>query len=158
MFRFRKPKLRVTLLGLLALTAAVSLHIQLKANSLYKVIVPKETTYYTPGQKDNCKWIIHVSQTITTEPGSNSSIQIGIPEVIKDGYIAGILQNAPGNSLLFALKLPTQSKNSPPLVMTHVYSNNKLPLKKARFRVFNSTALTMVLYNSYDACIEATME
>ena len=158
MFRFRKPKLRVTLLSVLALTAAIALHYQIKANSIYKTIVPKQTIFYTPGQKDNCKWVIHISQKVTTEPGSNSPIQIGIPEVSQDGYIAGILQNAPGNSLLFAFKLPTQSQNSPPLVMTHVYDKNKLPLKKARFRVFNSTALTMVVYDSYDACIEATME
>ena len=158
MIRISKPKLRVTLLGILALVAAISLHLQIKANSLYKTIIPKETTFYTPGQKDNCKWVIHVSQKITTEPGSNSPIQIGIPEVIKDGYIAGILQNAPGDSLLLAVKLPTQTKNSPPLVMTHVYDKSKLPLNKVRFRVFSSTALTMVLYNSYNSCIEATME
>ena len=156
--RFPKPKIRVTLLSILALAAAVSLHYQIKADSLFQVIVPKQTTFYTPGQKDNCKWVIHVSQEVTTEPGSNSAIQIGIPEVIKDGYIAGILQNAPGDSLLFAFKLPTQTKDSPPLVMTHVYDKNQLPLVKARFRVFNSTALTMVLYDTYEACIEATME
>ena len=158
MFRIPKVKLRVTLLSLLALTAAISLHYQIKASNLYKVVVPKKSTFYTPGQKDNCKWVIHVSEEITTEPGSNSPIQIGIPEVIKDGYIAGILQNAPGDSLLLAVKLPTQSKDSPPLVMTHVYEKDKLPLKKARFRVFSSTVLTMVLYDSYEACIEATME
>lgn len=158
MFRFRKPKLRVTLLSVLALAAAIALHYQSKANDFHKTVVEKQTTFYTPGQKDNCKWVVHVSQQITTEPGSNSPIQIGIPEVTKDGYIAGILQNAPGNSLLFAFKLPTQSKNSPPLVMTHVYDKEKLPLKKARFRVFSSTVLTMVLYDSYEACIEATME
>jgi hypothetical protein len=158
MFRFTKPKLRVTLLGILALTVAVSLHLQIKANNQYKIVIPKQTTYYTPGQKDNCKWVIHVSDRITTEPGSNSPIQIGIPEVIKDGYIAGILQNGPGDSLVLALKLPTQSKNSPPLVMTHVYSKEKLPMRKARFRVFSSTIMTMILYDSYDSCIEATME
>ena len=158
MFRIPKTKLRVTLLSILALVAAISLHIQMKANDLHKTVVQKETTFYTPGQKDNCKWVVHVSQKVTTEQGSNSPIQIGIPEVIKDGYIAGILQNAPGDSLLLAVKLPTQSKNSPPLVMTHVYDKEKLPLKKARFRVFSSTVLTMVLYDSYDACIEATME
>ena len=158
MFRFRKPKLRVTLLSVLALTAAIALHFQYKADNVHKTVIAKKTTFYTPGQKDNCKWIIHVSQKITTEQGSNSPIQIGIPEVIKDGYIAGILQNAPGDSLLLAVKLPTQSKNSPPLVMTHVYNKDKLPLTKARFRVFSSTVLTMVLYDSYEACIEATME
>ena len=147
MLRIPKVKLRVTLLSLLALTAAISLHFQIKADNLYKVVVPKKSTFYTPGQKDNCKWVIHVSDEITTEPGSNSPIQIGIPEVIKDGYIAGILQNAPGDSLLLAVKLPTQSKDSPPLVMTHVYEKDKLPLKKARFRVFSSTVLTMVLHD-----------
>ena len=158
MLSIPKINLRVTLLSILALVAAVSLHFQIKANSIYKTVVEKETTFFTPGQKDNCKWIIHVSQRVTTEQGSNSPIQIGIPEVIKDGYIAGILQNAPGDSLLLAVKLPTQSKDSPPLVMTHVYNKDKLPLTKARFRVFSSTVLTMVLYDSYDACIEATME
>ena len=158
MFRIPKPKLRVTLLGVLALTAAIAFHFQTKANNLYRTVIPKQTTFYTPGQKENCKWVVHVSNKITTEPGSNSPIQIGIPEVIKDGYIAGILQNAPGDSLLLAVKLPTQSKDSPPLVMTHVYNKDKLPLKQARFRVFSSTVLTMVLYDSYEACIEATME
>ena len=158
MFQIKKPNLRVTLLSVLALVAAIALHFQSKANDLYKTIVPKQTTFYTPGQKDNCKWVIHISQKVTTEQGSNSPIQIGIPEVTTDGYIAGILQNAPGDSLLLAVKLPTQSKNSPPLVMTHVYDKNKLPITKARFRVFSSTVLTMVLYDSYDACIEATME
>ena len=158
MFHFPKPKVRVTLLSILALTAAIALHYQTKANDLYKTIIPRGTTFYTPGQKNNCKWIIHVSQKVTTEQGSNSPIQIGIPEVIKDGYIAGILQNAPGSSLLLAVKLPTQSKDSPPLVMTHVFDKEKLPIKKARFRVFSSTVLTMVLHDSYDACIEATME
>ena len=158
MFRIQKYKLRVILLGLLTLTMSGALYYYIKANSIHATVIPAETTFFTPGQKDNCKWVIHVSDKITTEPGSNSPIQIGIPEVIKDGYIAGILQNAPGDSLLLALKLPTQSKDSPPLVMTHVYNKEKLPLKIARFRVFSSTVLTMVLYNNYDACIEATME
>ena len=91
MIKIPKPKLRVTLLGILALVAAISLHLQTKAGDNNKVIIHKQTTFYTPGQKDNCKWVIHVSQKVTTDQGSNSPIQIGIPEVIKDGYIAGIL-------------------------------------------------------------------
>ena len=156
MFGFLKK--RVTLLGILALVCAVAFYYHAKANNLFPTVFAKESTFYTPGQNNNCKWVVHISSRITTAAGDNSAAQIGIPEVIKDGYIAGILQNAPGNSLLFAMKLPTQSKDSPPLVMTHVYSDSALPLEKARFRVFNSTALTMVLYDSYDACIEATME
>jgi hypothetical protein len=158
MFTIPKTKFRVILLGILALSCIVSLYFHIRANSHYQTIIEKQSTYYTPGKKDNCKWVIHVSDKITTQPGSNSSIQIGIPDVIKDGYIAGLLQNAPGNSLLFAFKLPVQSEKSPPIVMTHVYDKNDLPLTKARFRVFGSTVLTMILYSSYEDCIEATME
>jgi len=149
---------RVTLLGILALVCAVSLHYQIKANSLYPTVFPKESTFYTPGQHGNCKWVVHISDQITTEEGDNSPAQIGIPDVIKDGYIAGILQNGPGNSLLFAFKLPTQSDESPPIIMTAAYTADQLPLKKVRFRVFGSTVMTMVLYSSHEACIRATME
>jgi hypothetical protein len=149
---------RVTLLSILALVSAIGLHYQIKANNIYKTIFPKKSTYYTPGQHGNCKWVVHISSRITTEDGDNSAAQIGIPEVIKDGYIAGILQNGPGNSLLFAFKLPTQSEESPPIIMTASYKKEELPLSRIRFRVFNSTAMSMVLYNSYESCVEATME
>ena len=156
MFGFLKK--RVTLLGILALVSAAALHYSIKANNLHPTVFPKESTFYTPGQHGNCKWVVHISNRITTEAGDNSAAQIGIPEVIKDGYIAGILQNGPGNSLLFAFKLPTQSEESPPIIMTASYKKEELPLKKVRFRVFNSTAMTMVLYNSFESCVEATME
>jgi len=156
MFGFLKK--RVTLLGLLALSCALAFYYHTKANNLYQTVFPKESTFYTPGQHENCKWVVHISGRITTEAGDTSAAQIGIPEVIKDRYIAGILQNGPGNSLLFAFKLPTQSDQSPPIIMTAYYKKEQLPLTKVRFRIFNSTAMTMVLYSSYEACIEATME
>jgi hypothetical protein len=149
---------RVTLLSILALSCGVALHYQIKANNLYKTVIPEKSTFYTPGQNGNCKWIVHISGQITTHPGDTSAVQIGIPEIIKDGYIAGILQNGPANSLVFAFKLPTQSNESPPIIMTASYTEDQLPLKKVRFRVFGSTAMTMVLYSSYEACIEAIME
>ena len=58
MFKIPKPKLRVTLLGVLALTAAIAFHFQTKANRLYQTVIPKQTTFYTPGQKENCKCLI----------------------------------------------------------------------------------------------------
>ena len=152
------PK-RVALLFLLAVASSISLYYYVKANSLYKTIFPQESTFYTPGQQGNCKWVVHISNKITTDAGDNSPTQIGIPEVIKDGYIAGILQNGPGkNSLLFAFKLPTQSDESPPIIMTASYTEDQLPLERVRFRVFGSTVMTMVLYSSHEACVEATME
>ena len=155
---FTRFSRKVTLLGVLALVSAVAAHYHIKANSLYHTVFPKQSTFYTPGQHGNCKWVLHISDRITTESGDNSAAQIGIPEVIQDGYIAGILQNGPGNSLLFAFKLPTQSDDSPPIVMTATYAKEDLPLSKVRFRVFNSSLMSMVLYSSHEACVEATMK
>ena len=156
MLRFIRNK--VSLIGILAFTIAISLHYYVKANSIHKTVFNSNSSFYTPGQHNNCKWVIHISNKITTEPGDNSPTQIGIPDVIKDGYIAGTLQNGPGNSLLFAFKLPTQRNESPPIVMTASYKQSDLPLKKVRFRVFNSTLMSMVLYSTYESCVEATME
>jgi len=155
MFGF--PKKRVTLLIFLALSSAIAFYFHGKANSLHPTIFPKDSTFYTPGQHRNCKWVVHISDRITTQSGNTSPVQIGIPEVIKDGYIAGILQSAPGNSLLFAFKLPTQSAQSPPIIMTASYKKEQLPLEKIRFRVFSSTVMTMVLYSTFEKCVEATM-
>jgi hypothetical protein len=155
---FGSPKKRVTLLIFLALSCAIAFYYQGKANSFHQTIFSKDSTFYTPGQHSNCKWVVHISDRITTQPGNTSPVQIGIPEVIKDGYIAGILQNGPGDSLLFAFKLPTQSDKSPPIIMTASYTKEQLPLKKIRFRVFSSTIMTMVLYSTFEKCVEATME
>jgi hypothetical protein len=149
---------RVILLSVLAIASAISGYYYVKANNIHKTIIPAGSVFYTPGQRDNCKWVVHISNQITTEPGDNSSTQIGIPEIITDGYIAGILQNGPGNSLLFAFKLPNQSDESPPIIMTASYKQDKLPLDKVRFRVFGSTTLTMVLYSTFEQCVEATMK
>tara|TARA_Y100001973_G_C5203058_1_gene339294 strand:- start:508 stop:978 length:471 start_codon:yes stop_codon:yes gene_type:complete len=149
---------RVTLLGILALVCAISFHYYIKANDVHPTVLNARSSFYTPGQHSNCKWVIHFSNKITTMDGDNSPAQIGIPEIIQDGYISGIIQNGPGKSLLLAFKLPTQSDKTPPIVLTATYSLEELPLKQISFRVFNSTVLRMVLYSTYEQCIEATME
>ena len=146
------------LLVLLFIVSGASLTIYKMANSQHPVVIRSMTTFYTPGQHKNCKWVLHISNTITTFPGETSSVQIGIPDVIKDGYLSGILQNGPGNTLLLAFSLPNQPPKAPPIIMTASYTRDMLPIKSIRFRVFNSTALTMNLYPSYEACVEATME
>jgi hypothetical protein len=149
---------RVILLGILAISCAAALYYQTKANNIHQTVFAAKSTFYMPGQNNNCKWVIHISDRITTFPGDTSSAQIGIPEVIKDGYISGILQNGPGNSLLLAFKAPSQSDNTPPIVLTAMYNMEDLPLKKIRFRVFNSTVMTMVLYSTFESCVEDTMK
>ena len=133
---------RVILIGILVLVSAISVNYYIKANSTHKTVLPAKSTFYTPGQHNNCKWLA----------------QIGIPEIIEDGYISGIIQNGPGNSLLLAFKIPTQSDKSPPIVLTATYSDEELPLKTISFRVFNSTAMRMVLYSTQSECVEATMK
>ena len=87
----------------MALSSAISGYLYIKANSVHKTVISRKSTFYTPGQHSNCKWVVHFSNTITTEAGDNSPAQIGIPEIIKDGYISGIVQNGPGNSLLLCI-------------------------------------------------------
>lgn len=150
-------KRREILFVLLALSGVISYYYYAMANIQYPTVIAKKSTFYTPGQHNNCKWVIHISDTITTFPGDTSSVQIGIPEIIKDGYISGILQSGPGSSLLLAFGLPNQATGSPPLIMTSVYNIKSLPLKKMRFRVFNSSLLSMTLYPTYEGCVKATM-
>ena len=149
---------RVILIAILALVSTISVHYYIKANNVHKIIIPEKSTFYTPGQHGNCKWLVHFSREITTEEGDNSPAQIGIPEIIKDGYISGIIQNGPGKSLLLAFKIPTQSDKSPPIILTSSYSLSNLPLETISFRVFNSTLMRMVLYSSEEKCVEATMK
>jgi len=42
--------------------------------------------------------------------------------------------------------------------MTASYKKEDLPLKQMRFRVFNSSVMSMVLYSSHEKCVEATMK
>ena len=156
MFGFITRKTILTII--LILVSIVSVHYYIKANTDHKTVIKGKSTFYTPGQHDNCKWVVHFSNTITTEEGDNSPAQIGIPEIIKDGYISGIIQNGPGQSLLLAFKIPNQSDKSPPLVLTSTYTLEELPLKTIAFRVFNSTMMRMVLYSSLEKCVEATMK
>ena len=154
---FRK---RLSLLSLLAFTLAISYYAYIKAeeSERHQVVVSKNTVYYTPGQLDNCKWVLHTSNDLTTFPGAVTTIQIGIPEAAGYGYIEGVLENGPNQTLLLAFNMPGTSKRSPPVIMTSKYEGRELPLKSMRFKLFNSTAMTMMLYPTYEKCVEATMK
>jgi len=151
---------RLSLLSLLAFSLAISFYAYIKAeeSERYQVVISKNTVYYTPGQLRNCKWVIHTSNDLTTFPGDVTSIQIGIPEAAGHGYIEGVLENGPNNTLLLAFNMPGMGKKSAPVMMTSKYEGRKLPLKSMRFKVFNSTVMTMMLYPTYEKCVEATMK
>jgi hypothetical protein len=150
----------ISLTSLLILSIIISFYSYVKAEvyGRHQVIISKNTIYYTPGQLHNCKWVVHTSNELTTFPGDATFIQIGIPEAAEHGYIEGVLENGPNQTLLLAFKLPGTTKKSPPVMMTSKYSGRELPLKSLRFKVFNSTIMTMMLYSTFEKCVEATME
>ena len=154
----KSHKKRTLLLCLLALACGVSLYTQIVVNERFPIIFDSKSVFYTPGQQNNCKWVIHISDKITTSAGDTSHIQIGIPEISDGGYIPGIVQSGPGNSIILAFRLPSKSNNIPPIVLTAVYDVENLPISSIRFRISNSTTMTMVIYNSYEKCIEAIMK
>jgi|TARA_R110000822_G_scaffold181002_3_gene320689 hypothetical protein len=87
-----------------------------------------------------------------------SPAQIGIPEVAGNGYISGVVQSGPGKSIIMAFNLPKTVSKLPPIIMIASYNNKTLPIKTIRFRVMNSTLMSMSVYSSYEKCIEATMK
>jgi hypothetical protein len=150
----------ISLTSLLVLSFVISFYSYVKAeeHGRHQVVISKNTIYYTPGQLHNCKWVVHTSNNLTTFPGDVTSIQIGIPEAAGYGYIEGVLENGHNQTLLLAFKLPGTTKKSPPVILTSRYDGRELPLKSLRFRVFNSSIMTMMLYPTFEKCIEATME
>jgi|15BtaG_2_1085339.scaffolds.fasta_scaffold01422_8 hypothetical protein len=146
------------LLSLLLIACGVSFYTYTLANQKFPTIFHSKSVFYTPGREDNCKWVIHISERVTTAAGDTSHIQIGIPEISEEGYIPGIIQSGPGNSIILAFKLPTKSNKIPPVILTATYEPEDLPISSMRFRISNSTTLTMVIYNSYEKCLEAIME
>ena len=150
----------ISLTSLLILSIVISFYSYVRAEvyGRHQVVISKNTIYYTPGQLNNCKWVVHTSSDLTTFPGDVTSIQIGIPEAAGHGYIEGVLENGPNQTLLLAFKLPGTTRKSPPVMMTSKYGGKELPLKSMRFKVFNSSIMTMMLYSTFRECVEATME
>jgi hypothetical protein len=151
---------RLFLVSLVSFALAITFYSYVKAeeSERHQVVISKKTVYYTPGQLNNCKWVVHTSSDLTTFPGDVTSIQIGIPEAAGHGYIEGVLENGPNQTLLLAFKLPGTTKKSPPIILTSEYGDKELPLKSLRFKVFSSSIMTMMLYSTYEKCVEATME
>lgn len=149
--------IRKSFLIIFALVLAVSIQLYVKANQESKVLISKNTVYYTPGQQRNCKWVFHISQNLIDQVGSASAVQIGIPESQVHGYIEGLLEVSEDKTLILAFNLPGVIDNKAPLLMTSKYNNTAFPLSKIKFRIFNSTAMIMNLHNSLESCIEEVM-
>ena len=122
-------------------------------NTQPRVLLSKDTTYYLPGQQNNCLWIIKLDNNIRNYLGSNSGIKIGIPQAQKMGYLAGRIEVGRDNTLILAFNPPMVKKDRPPVIMTADYSTQKLPIQSVRFRWTQSSLVTILLFDNKQTCL-----
>ena len=77
------------LLLVLFLSIITSSYLIYKNNFRPETILLKEVTYYLPGQRNNCKWILQVDNNLKNIPGEPTEVRIGIPEAQAGGYLSG---------------------------------------------------------------------
>ena len=125
-------------------------------NTKPSILLSKDTTYFLPGQRNDCLWVIQLNNNIQNQVGSNSEIKIGIPQAQKTGYLAGRIEVGRDNTLILAFNPPTSKTikiRTPPVVMTADYNIQRLPIRSIRFRWIQSTLITVVLFNDRNVCL-----
>ena len=122
-------------------------------NNKPQILLSKHTTYYLPGQQNNCLWVIQLDNNIRNYLGSNSEIKIGIPQAQKMGYLAGRIEVGKENTLILAFNPPSANASRPPVVMTADYSTQTLPINAVRFRWTQSSLVTVVLFQHQEECL-----
>ena len=115
----------------------------------------KDTTYFLPGQHNNCLWIIKLDNNIRNKVGSSSEIKIGIPQAQKMGYLAGTIEVGRDQTLILAFNPPGTKKDRPPVIMTADYSLQNIPIKSIRFRWIQSSVITVVMFDNRKTCIDS---
>tara|TARA_B100000900_G_C20466316_1_gene669443 strand:+ start:430 stop:903 length:474 start_codon:yes stop_codon:yes gene_type:complete len=144
---------RWVLLCVLFVTIVVSSFLIYKNNFQPELVLLKNTTYYLPGQRNNCKWILQVENDLKNVPGETTEIRIGIPEVQADGYLSGRVEVGQHNNLMLAFIPPGSQKNKVPVILTADYSEQKLPIDFLRFRWVQSSTITILIFSSEERCI-----
>ena len=141
------------LLGLLGLTLLVT-SLLLYFNSIIPpVVLSENTTYYLPGQRNNCLWIMRLDNDIRDIPGDSSQIRIGIPAVENRGYLGGRIEVGAHQNLMMVFSPMRAPKNSLPVLLTGDYSGMKLPIETIRFRWSKSSAITVLVFRSRNQCL-----
>jgi hypothetical protein len=143
---------RVLLLCVLLVTIISSVFLTYQNTNKVELVLSKEKTYFLPGQKNNCKWILQVSQDLKNIPGETTEIRIGIPEAQSLGYISGRIEVGPHNTLILAFIPPGSQQNKVPVILTADYSEKELPVDFIRFRWVQSSAITILIFSSEDSC------
>jgi len=124
-------------------------------NTKPNLLMSKDTTYFLPGQHNNCLWIIKLDNNIRNKVGSSSEIKIGIPQAQKMGYLAGTIEVGRDQTLILAFNPPGTKKDRPPVIMTADYSLQNIPIKSIRFRWIQSSVITVVMFDNRKTCIDS---
>ena len=141
------------LLIVLCTTIVVSAFLIYKNNFKPELVLSQDVTYYLPGQRNNCKWILQVDNDLRNTPGETTEIKIGIPEVQAGGYISGRIEVGQHNNLMLAFIPPGPQKNKVPVILTADYSEQELPINFLRFRWVQSSTITILIFASEEKCI-----
>ena len=144
---------RWVLLCVLCVTIAVSSFLIYKNNFQPQLVLSKDVTYYLPGQRDNCKWILQIKDDLRDIPGETNEVRIGIPEVQTDGYLSGRVEVGEHGNLMLAFIPPGTQKNKVPVILTADYSDQELPISFLRFRWVQSSTITILIFSTEEACI-----
>ena len=141
------------LLIVLCTTIVVSAFLIYKNNFKPELVLSQDVTYYLPGQRNNCKWILQVDNDLRNTPGETTEIKIGIPGVQAGGYISGRIEVGQHNNLMLAFIPPGPQKNKVPVILTADYSEQELPINFLRFRWVQSSTITILIFASEEKCI-----
>lgn len=144
---------RWVLLSVLSVTILASSFLIYKNNFQPQLVLSKDVTYYLPGQRDNCKWILQVGDDLKDIPGETTEVRIGIPEVQTDGYLSGRVEVGKHKNLMLAFIPPGRQPNKVPVILTADYSEKKLPIDFLRFRWVQSSTITILVFSTEEACI-----
>lgn len=144
---------RRLVIAVLVLTITAASFLIILNNTTDQVILVSGDTYYTPGQFDDCKWLMSIDRTLTERPGDSTPVRIGIPSKENRGYIKGVIETSPDNGLILAFKPLGFSESSPPVIMTSVYSMHSIPLPVIKFTWFRSSTMVINLYRTEAACL-----
>ena len=141
------------LLVLLTIAILVSSFLIYKNNFQPKVVLVENTTYYLPGQNDDCNWILQAENNLRNISGETTEIRIGIPAAQTLGYISGRVEVGPHNTLILAFVPPGPKTNKIPVILTADYSEKSLPIDFLRFRWVQSSAITILVFSNKDTCV-----
>ena len=144
---------KLLLLVVFLLTTIGSSFLIYKNNYQSRVVLSKDITYYLPGQRNNCKWILQTDQNLRDVAGETTEIRIGIPEAQTLGYISGRIEVGPHNTLILAFIPPGTHQDKVPVILTADYSEKKIPIDFLRFRWVQSSAITILIFSELDTCL-----